>query len=744
MMKRLVSWLFFVLLGVLALLLVLPGFIDWSRHKDLLVTELGSRLGQEIRIDGEVSLRFLPNPHLSLEQVRIGEASKDGYLVSLAMLDARMSMDQLLHGKFVIDQIHVQDPVINVSITENGSNWRGFWAVRAGKDRAASSADMVALKQLTVSHASIVYHNHTSGQEWTLPRINMTLTADSLAGPYQARGEMTYGDEPLTFTLVTQPRDENGGLPFSLDVNPIENLPEVKATGVFAPLADVPLSVTVEARNGKPAALFAPFGDIAAVAGRIDALKGNGQATFKMALRDAAVAFTDIKASSTAGATLAGHAVYHPGRDAIDADATLTSPGAYWLSYDGAIDAVRGEYAGRASWKIEDASHMIQHAPPVSVEAQGQLSYESAEHWSFEKATVNFPEWPGVSFEGQVQRVQDQTGFVLATAQAGFAENVSLNGQFAQTLTADGTASVFGKPVTFTLAGDPARPELAASSLAGVAPRDVLAALGVAPKGVSLDGGGVSFKGYLDLKAPSLAQVLAGQVSLTPQKLSIAAFDPAALQKTVLALESGPDDLAKRLLAALEGAQGSFTAQPIAFTVPLAERVWQMKGIAYEGGSFDFGVAGSDATVSVTAQDATGLSYKGKLALKEEDMPLKRAGELIIERHPPAPQVDTTQAIGGILDRLDETPTAPADEAGAVVKPPQPDSEAPEQVAPPQPEPPLQEIEVAPPPPLPQDTPLSPDIPLEETDAPSGPLPAHDIPDEIFPLEEEPEGVTPP
>ena len=156
MMTRLVSWLFFIGLALAGLLLVLPGMIDWSRHKDLLVSELSARLGQEMRIDGDVSLRLLPNPHISLEKVSIGSAEKNRYLVTLQSLEARMSMDQLLHGKFVIDQIHLQEPVVNISIGDKGSNWSDFWSVRAQKAQERASGQLVALKQVTVSRASIV------------------------------------------------------------------------------------------------------------------------------------------------------------------------------------------------------------------------------------------------------------------------------------------------------------------------------------------------------------------------------------------------------------------------------------------------------------------------------------------------------------------------------------------------------------------------------------------------------------
>lgn len=764
-MKRLVSWLFFLALGLTALLLIAPGFIDWSRHKDVLVSELSNRLGQDIRIDGDVSLRLLPNPHLSLEKVEIGSAEKGRYLLSLASLEARMSMDDLLHGQFIIDQIGLQEPVINIAIDDKGSNWRDFWSARAEKNNGASStADMIVLKQLTVSHAGIVYHNHVTGQEWALPRVNMVLTADSLAGPYQARGDMTYGDAPITFALETKARDADGGLPFMLAVTPIENMPETKISGVFSPLGDQPLTAKIEAHDGKAAALFAPFDDFAAITSQIPAFNTAGDTSFNLTLGDDAVALNAIKISSKSGATIAGDATYHPRKGEMQANVTLTHPGLYWLSYDGSVDILRKQYLAQTVWKIEDAGKLVAGAPPVSVQADGDFSYDGGDNWSLENATISMPDWQGVSLNGQVQRAHGQTGFALAAAQLGIASDVKLNGQLGQSLSADGSATVFGQSLPVTLSGDVAQPDLAVT-LTGVNPQDVMAALGVLAKGISVDGGSASFKGKLDLTAANLSRALSGDLALSPQKLKIAGFDPTALQKKLLAMETTPDDLAAQLLAAVSAGEAMFNAKPLSFVLPLSDSAWQMKGLSYDGGHVDFGTTGTESSVSVAATDETQVAYKGKLPLGEKDMPIDRARALIEERHPPAPPpvepvavdpqpqatapADTNTAIGGILDRLDDTPAS--DDSAVVVKPPQQDEGAPAQDAatqdattddmPPQPAPPLQEIEVAPAPALPADTPLAVDIPPPATGPQAAPEPA--IPDEIFPVEEDQNAPTP-
>ena len=743
MMKRLVSWLFFIALGLAGLLLVLPGMIDWSRHKDLLISEMSARLGQDIRIDGDVSLRLLPNPHLNLEQVSIGSAEKDRYLVSLQSLDARMSMDQLLHGQFVIDQIHLQEPVINIAVDKNGSNWQDFWAARA-KMQEGGSGKMVALKQVTVSRASIAYHNHVTGQKWAVPRLNMTLTADSIYGPYQARGDAVYGEAPLTFTLSTQARDAQGGLPFALDVTPIEDFPQTKISGIFAPLSETPLSMDVDARDGAPASLFAPFDDLASMAGDVAALADKGQISFKLKTAADALTLSDIKANAVSGATLAGDATYSAQRGALDVDVTLTRPKLYWLSYDGGIDLVRKQRQGKIGWKIEDASKLVKDTPALSLEAAGDFTYTSPESWTLANAKLSLPQWQDVAFDGQLQRVNGQTAFALASPQVGIASNVALNGQVSQTVMADGTATLFGQTVALQLSGAAVKPDVSLK-LTGINAQDVVLAINAAVKDVTLAGGSAEFKGQLDMQAQSPSQSVVGNLTLAPQTITIANFTPAALQSKILALDTVPDDLGAQLHSALTSDEGSFAAKSVNLTLPLGDAAWSMKGLSYEGGSFDFGTAGGEASVIVTASDDTKVTYKGKLPLAAQTMPVERATALILERHPPAPEVDTKATIGDILNRLDdgavtETPAPAADDVATdevVIKPPAVDEQMP-----PQPAPPLQEIEVAPAPALPEDTPLAVDIPpepevVDDTQTDIAPVITDDVPDEIFPVEGE-------
>lgn len=731
MMTRLVSWLFFISLGVIAVLLLLPGFIDWTRHKDLLVKEISAQLGQDVRIGGDVSLHFFPNPQITLQDVTIGPAGAQ-YLLKLAKLEGRMSLGQLLHGRFEIDHIHLDTPVVNIAAVEGGSNWAKFWRdLHAGNAQARGK--LVILKQVSVSHGALSWQITANARPWRLEQINLTLAASSLAGPYAAKGDMLYGGEPVTFTLQAGPKTAQGELPFALAMLPIENLPVMTLKGALR--ADGQgFAAEVSTSEGSLGSLLRAFPDLHEKLGRMPVLSALGDASFALAVNEQGVSLKNIKAKGGKNLTLAGDVLFPSGKAVVQADVTFTEP-RYWQSFKGDLDLARGVADGAATFKIEDLGRVVKGLPAISAEASGRLRHENA-NWTMGDLRLTLPEWQkDGAFTGNAQGTAQGTdiklegGAIGPLTAAGVEARVLPAGEISGTL----RGSLNEQAFTAGLSGQSATPDIALD-LAALPPQQVLAMLGLKTEAIALEGGSSAFKGQLDLGAASAGAAIKGVLSLSPEKIAIANFNPAGLQKALLALDKTPDDLAAQLLAALKEGKGSFKAKPLSFDLPLQAKGWEMKTLAYNGGTFDLAVTGTQAAVAVSPSAEGMPSYKGTLPLTEKELPVEGFAALIAARHP-LPQVDTKDAIGGILDRLDadapveetppvEAPALPADlpmPEDAVLKPPAD--------MPPQPLPALPEIDVAPPPALPEDAPLA----VEPPPAVFTP----EFPEEIFPVEQE-------
>ena len=65
-----------LLLAVLASLAIVPPLLDWSRYRNDFAVFLTDVLGVEVRIEGDVSLRLLPTPGMSVREVSIGSFAR--------------------------------------------------------------------------------------------------------------------------------------------------------------------------------------------------------------------------------------------------------------------------------------------------------------------------------------------------------------------------------------------------------------------------------------------------------------------------------------------------------------------------------------------------------------------------------------------------------------------------------------------------------------------------------------------
>src|SRR5918995_505242 len=57
----------------LAALFAVPYFIDWNGYRGVFEEEATRILGREVRVGGDVNVRFLPSPYVSFEKLRIAD-----------------------------------------------------------------------------------------------------------------------------------------------------------------------------------------------------------------------------------------------------------------------------------------------------------------------------------------------------------------------------------------------------------------------------------------------------------------------------------------------------------------------------------------------------------------------------------------------------------------------------------------------------------------------------------------------
>ena len=68
-LKRVLIALAAVLVLVIALILVLPSFVDWNQYRDEIANQIEDATGRRVSIEGEVSFGVLPSPALSIAEM---------------------------------------------------------------------------------------------------------------------------------------------------------------------------------------------------------------------------------------------------------------------------------------------------------------------------------------------------------------------------------------------------------------------------------------------------------------------------------------------------------------------------------------------------------------------------------------------------------------------------------------------------------------------------------------------------
>ena len=80
--------------------LVAPFLIDWSSYRGSVESRAADILGRQVRIEGDMELRLLPQPVLRARNVVAGDGETPD--ITIEQLDMTMSLTPLLSGEISV------------------------------------------------------------------------------------------------------------------------------------------------------------------------------------------------------------------------------------------------------------------------------------------------------------------------------------------------------------------------------------------------------------------------------------------------------------------------------------------------------------------------------------------------------------------------------------------------------------------------------------------------------------------
>lgn len=196
-----------------------PNFINWNKYKSEITTQLKSATGRDITISGDLSVRVIPTPALTVGGIAIANiaGAANPEMVNLDTLQVRVALLPLLSGEVQVERVLLKNPIIHLEKLANGAvNWNfdstssekspsANASATAPTDASASGAN-IKLDSFEISNATVVYLDSSAPvekgkkpKEQKVEGLDLSLRADSLSGPFEGKGKAQILGVPLSF-----------------------------------------------------------------------------------------------------------------------------------------------------------------------------------------------------------------------------------------------------------------------------------------------------------------------------------------------------------------------------------------------------------------------------------------------------------------------------------------------------------------------------------------------------------------
>lgn len=208
---------FVIVGGLLVLLLtaalVVPPFVDWSGYRAEFEREASQILGRPVHVTGDVSARLLPFPSVAFSDVRVGaDAEHPVMTVDTFSMDAELM--PFLRGQLLIFDMRVERPQATISLDKDG---KVDWAIRPSTPLDPAK---IKVERLSITDGKATLVDRASGRSHEATAINAVMSANSLAGPWNANGTLNIEGQKLALDLNSGEAKPDGSLRLRARISP--------------------------------------------------------------------------------------------------------------------------------------------------------------------------------------------------------------------------------------------------------------------------------------------------------------------------------------------------------------------------------------------------------------------------------------------------------------------------------------------------------------------------------------------
>lgn len=244
-----------LLVLVVAAVLIVPSFIDWSRYRVEVADRIGDLTGRPVTISGAVDLQLLPIPMLSAGDVRVAnedEAVHPDFL-SVGALEIRIRPWPLLTGRVEVERVILVDPVLAIETLADGRP--AFPDMTMQAFRQSTLAASTRLERMSVSNGTVIWRDGTTGHEERADSIFAQIAAQRLTGPTEFEGSLEVRGLPLRVVGSTDRMTPAAAVPIDVSLGIDELEGTVRLQGIASAVGGV--QAEVEATGSDAAAWIA-------------------------------------------------------------------------------------------------------------------------------------------------------------------------------------------------------------------------------------------------------------------------------------------------------------------------------------------------------------------------------------------------------------------------------------------------------------------------------------------------------
>lgn len=203
-MKKLFRAIVIVLVLLVITAVALPFIVPAEKFRAPVIAKIEETTGRKLTIDGDIKLTFFPNLSVHIEKATLGNPKGFSDTKPLIKLDAAtidVGTLSLLRGTPQINQLSLENAHITLLVNQEGvENWEFSKsnATEATSEKGAPKNPQTSVtpiaRDLVVSdfnlkNSTISYADQRTGKEWTIGKLNASVTLDGLDAPFSVKGE---------------------------------------------------------------------------------------------------------------------------------------------------------------------------------------------------------------------------------------------------------------------------------------------------------------------------------------------------------------------------------------------------------------------------------------------------------------------------------------------------------------------------------------------------------------------------